>query len=171
MLAAIATASVTALADGKLEIVPTAATATVTADGRGRRTVPLPALRYDIQLLHSCSAPMTARSLSVTIADSHHVADAGTLDSGNGNTRFSVTIPEAQLAPVILSDFCTSDADVDGPTPTSLKTLPALLSASAALRCADDGGERTTYAAAPLDVVLICDTGPPDPDPGEDAVN
>jgi hypothetical protein len=155
---AVATASPSASADGTLEIVPTAATATVAADGRGRRPVRLPALHYEFQLLHSCRAPMTARSLSLTVADSHRFVDAAALAADNGNARLSVTIPAAQLAPVILSDFCAAEPASDD-TAESMKTLPALLSASASLRCASEDGERTIYNVAPLDVVLVCEAG------------
>ena len=69
----------------------------------------------------------------------------------------SINVPAAQIAPVAVEGFCTTgdDGEQQGTVARSL-TIPSVLSAQAALTCADDESTEITYASASLDVLLRC---------------
>jgi hypothetical protein len=62
--------------------------------------------------------------------------------------------------------FCV----VDDPDSADELQVAGLATASASLRCSDDGGDSVRYASSPLTVRLVCDRGE-DQEPAASAVD
>lgn len=139
-------------------IIASAATAPIVAGSSGRRTLRLPGLDFRFQFRLACRGAAQPLSLGVTIADTHRSLGAEELVSDVGVARTTIRIPSGQIAPVAIEGFCATDNVSSEIRPL---TLPALLSASASLRCGDDEHSSMQYASVPLDVVLVCE--PQDP--------
>lgn len=144
----------------RLDVIASAATAPVEASRAGRRAIRLPALTYRFQLRHACAVPARPMSLSLAVADSRQTIAGDDLAAANGIARLRLELPAGQIAPVAVDDFCVANAPRE--RRAAALTLPALLSASASLRCVDDARVTVTWATVPLDVVLVCrGPGPP----------
>ena len=152
--------------DKGFAIIASAATAQIAAGPTGRRTLRLPALNFRFQFQLACRGATQPLSLGVTIADTHRSLGTEALVSDVGVARTTIRIPSGQIAPVSIEGFCAAD---NGSSEARPLTLPALLSASASLRCGDDEHSSMQYASVPLDVVLVCE--PPEPPATEPSPN
>lgn len=144
-------AATAADADGQqtLDIIASAATAKLQPAGAGRRAAAIGALRFRFQLVYACPVDTRAESIALTVADSHRRLTEDELDGRA--VRLTLELPADQTAPVPVIDYCVEDSDAAEPL-----TLPAMLTASASLRCTGEESQQTIYRAAPLDVVLVC---------------
>jgi len=130
----------------------------------GRRPLQLPDLEYQFQVTLDCAESFTAQFLSVAIADSRRTIEGEAIDSKAAPSELTIAVPERQLAPIVVSDFCIDvSGDDDARVPASALersltslTIPAVLSAHASLVCSDGEMQEIAYSAQPLDVVLVC---------------
>lgn len=144
--------------DKGFAIIASAATAQIAAGPTGRRTLRLPALDFRFQFRLACPGATQPLSLGVTIADTHRSLGAEDLESEVGVAQTTIRIPSGQIAPVAVEGFCAAG---DVPNDARPLTLPALLSASASLRCGADETSFMQYSSVPLDVVLVCEPREP----------
>jgi len=129
----------------------------------GRRPLQLPGLAYLVRLTAGCGESFSAQAISVTIADSRRTIVGPSLGSDTEPTDLTIDVPEQQLPPIIVSDFCVArpTGESSGDTqysadPRATVVIPAVLSAHASLVCRNEEQEEITYASHPLDVVLVC---------------
>ena len=169
-LMTLTTAAVGDSLEHSLEIVATAAKATISEDDGGRRPIRLPTVRYSFQLLHRCARSYTPSSLILTVADSRRSFSAEDLAASDGVLRTYLDVPAEQIAPAIVNGFCSTGSDpIAGGSDRPVLTLASMMSATASLRCGNEADQRITYSAAPLDVVLVCDRPGTSADgPGDD---
>ena len=141
---------------GDLEVSASTPDVEVSTRPAGRNFMRLPALRYDVVLTTNCPDLLSARSVSLSIADTRIALDAERLNEGP-RLEISISVPAAQIAPVAVAGFCTDDdGEPAGPGARSVR-IPSVLSAQAALTCADDESTEITYASTSLDVLLRCE--------------
>ena len=140
---------------GDLEVSADTPEIEVSTRPAGRNFMQLPALRYDMVLTTNCPAQFAARAVSLSIADTRIALDADRLNQGS-RVEVSISVPAAQIAPVAVEGFCTADEGEQASTVARSLKIPSVLSAQAALTCADDQATEITYASAALDVVLRC---------------
>jgi len=150
-------ANVDSDAAGTLAIRPNVAAVTIAPGGSGRRPLRLPSLTFSFELAHACAPGYTPASLSVAIADSRRSLGRAVLVESEGMARIDMDVPSGQLPPLIVSDFCTAEDAANG-TVFSERVMSGVLSASASLRCENETESHTTYAVAPLDISLVCET-------------
>ena len=130
----------------------------------GRRPLQLPDLEYQFRLTLDCAESFTVQSLSVAIADSRRTIEGEAIGSIAVPSEMTIAVPERQLAPIVVSDFCIDvPGDDDARHPASALersisrlTIPAVLSAHASLVCSDGKTQEVAYSSQPLDVVLVC---------------
>jgi len=118
----------------------------------GRTEIYLSALQYSFGLEPSCTVGTALQAVSLAVADTRVSLGAEKLRA-NERILVELLVPAKQIGPVIAEDFCTVDGAT---TPDTPLTLPSVLSAQAALKCASATTEQTIYASKPLDVTLIC---------------
>lgn len=122
----------------------------------GRNFIRLPALEFRFAILARCQAARRPTAISLSIADTHVSALAGAPDSGAA-IELTVSIPAEQIGPVAVATFCENDgADQATDVPLSVR-IPSVLSAQAAMLCADDTSSQMTYTSKPLDVMIYCE--------------
>lgn len=122
----------------------------------GRNFINLPLLRYDFILTPSCPARSAIESVSLSIADTRVSLDRKELTPGP-RLELSIDVPAAQIAPVAVENFCTAHSDGQSRELRESLTIPALLSAQAALLCMTEDGGEMSYASKSLDVLLRCE--------------
>ena len=135
-------------------------TANVLPRGRERAPLQLPDLEYQFRIDAACRENLSAVALSVAVADTRRTFSAKQIDDG-ALQDVRLVIPAAQIAPVVIADFCVAENDTShtNPAEPSSLTVHAALSAQASLLCASDEDRSMKYASASLDVVLVCDQG------------
>lgn len=133
-------------------------TANVLPRGRERAPLQLPDLEYQFRIDAACRESLSPVSLSVAVADTRRTFTAKQIDDG-ALQDVRLVIPAAQIAPVVIADFCVAESDTGNTSPAapSSLTVHAALSAQASLLCAGDQDRSMKYASASLDVVLVCD--------------
>lgn len=151
-----------ALAKDTLTVAADAPTVTLTPRNPGRSFVRLPTLEYRFEIGAECSDERLPGSLSLNVADTRKSLPADKIVS-DGPTEVSLRIPAGQIAPLVIEDFCVTQAEEDGngigEAPSNL-TIPAALSAQASLLCEGDEDRAMTYVSRPLDVLLVCERTP-----------
>lgn len=139
------------------ELAVTASTPDVEVSTRpaGRNFVQLPDLRYHMVLTMRCPDLLSARAVSLSIADTRIALDAERLMEGP-QVEVSIDVPATQIAPVAIEDFCSGDDPETTDAGAHSLEIPSVLSAQAALTCASEDRTEMTYASASLDVHLRC---------------
>lgn len=128
-------------------------TVTIAPVAAGRQAILLPGISLSIAVTPACDSGWQARSLSLSIADIRRSATVAK-QAGQDEISFDFEIPGAQLAPVVIEDFCVIDgapAGEDAPL-----RLTGYMSAQAALRCSRDEEEKVTYSSKAFDVLVSC---------------
>ena len=123
-----------------------------------RNFMPLPALEYEVTVEHLCSAGTRPGRISLSVADTRvALSDI----SEPGSRTINLSIPEDQIPPVRVEEFCLADApDADGESRIS---IPAVLSVQGSLVCENDEGSRIVYGSTPLDIIVTCEREPDAP--------
>lgn len=156
--------------EGTRSITVTAATPLVSVlpGEPGRQFVELPALDYSFDVEARCNDEWIPTSLLLTVADSRAAFGASQLADGD-HQKFVLHIPQRQLSPIAIHDFCNLGSATDPLRFTTKKsaevdesalTVKAVLSAHASLLCRNDAEQRITYVSTPLDVTLKCSSTP-----------
>jgi hypothetical protein len=137
------------------ELSISASTPEVTVSTRtpSRNFMRLPALDFEFRVEMRCSATLAPGALSLSVADTR-ISLTGEEIADSASQQVSVTIPQGQIPPVRIEDFCLAD-DRD-PDDEEQVTIPAVLSVQGSLVCSDDSGSTITYSSTPLDVVVAC---------------
>jgi hypothetical protein len=155
ILSLLSLASVSAQA-GELELSANTPDISIQTRPAGRNFMRLPSLEYAFTIETSCPADLEPESVSLSIADTRIVLDAGDL-AANRSISVSVTVPAAQIGPVALNRFCAHGADEEARNSDSFVRIPSVLSAQAALICAGESASEITYASENLGVILHCE--------------
>ena len=142
--------------DQGLEIRAASASVAVSPGRAGRRSLPLPALEFVLEVAYRCEPGYAPASLSLTAADTRTTLDASDLAEEAGKALMDLVIPANQLPPLILSDFCTADDSAAG-TKFEERLIEGIATVSASLRCESESGPRASYASTTLDVSLACE--------------
>jgi len=145
-----------------LRLLASTPTVTISPLDEGRQPVMLPALSLTISAVPACDDGWQPRRLSLSVADIRRTASVSE-QAESAEITFDVEIPEAQLAPVVIEDFClASDA---GEGQETLLRLTGYMSAQGALRCSRGDEEKVSYTSKALDVLVKCaGTSAPDND-------
>jgi len=130
----------------------------------GRRPLQLPDLEYQFRLTLNCAESFTAQFLSVAVADSRRTIEGEAIGKNASPSELTIAVPERQLAPIVVSDFCIDVPGDDGAREAASNlerslasvTIPAVLSAHASLVCSNGETQEIAYSSRPLDVVLVC---------------
>lgn len=126
---------------------------TIAPVAAGRQPILLPGISLTIAVTPACDNGWQARKLSLSIADIRKSA-AVAEQPGEGEISFDFEIPGAQLAPVVIENFCViGDAPAAEHQPLR---LTGYMSAQAALRCGRDEEEKVTYSSKAFDVLVHC---------------
>lgn len=148
-----------ALADASLRLSADTPIVNVGPRNPGRGPLSLPDLEYRFNIDASCRDDMTPASLSLVIADTRRSFDTDQIDSG-GLKDVRLKVPAAQIAPVVIADFCVAEAVgaelVLQAAAVSPLTVRAALSAQASLMCAGEGTQSIVYTSEALDLLLVC---------------
>ncbi len=127
---------------------------------QGRREfIRLPTLQYNLDIQQRCPTELKPANLSVSVADTRQTISADELLNASP-LAMKLSIPEEQIAPVAVADFCVTpeeDSEIqNGPSKTVLR-INDILSLQAALSCSSETGSKIIYASLALDVELHCD--------------
>jgi hypothetical protein len=139
-------------------------TPTVEVKPRNRERAPLvlPDLEFQIQIDAVCADSTTPASLSLGVADTRRSFSSAQILAGEFQT-VRLQVPAKQIAPVVIKDFCVSDAEFDNSSdPAGLQlpvTIPAALSAQASFLCVGDNAYAMHYSSTALAVILHCVDG------------
>ena len=131
---------------------------TVAPRRAGRVILRLPSLSYALTVNAYCDKNWQPASVSISIADIRKSFDAEQLQAG-AVLQSELQVPSNQLAPLRVERFCNDDEQEDfqpDSTNDNKITIPAVLSAQASLRCANESEQSITYVTKPLDVTLEC---------------
>ncbi|MDH3439810.1 MAG: hypothetical protein OEM63_03585 [Gammaproteobacteria bacterium] len=139
---------------GELGLTANAPEVSIPTRPDGRNFMRLPELEYNIVADMLCPDGLARESLSLSIADTR-VTRAIDAETGS-RLELSVRVPAAQIGPVAVNQFCTAENVAAGGRRTL--RIPSVLSAQAALLCVSETGREMTYASAPLDVMLLCES-------------
>lgn len=122
-----------------------------------RAPLQLPDLEYNFRVDAVCRDNLVPASLSLAVADTRRTFDAEQIVAGALN-EFRLLVPAAQIAPVVVANYCVADGDNEGDvTSASSLTVYAALSAQASLLCIGDADRSMKYASTNLDVMLVCE--------------
>lgn len=127
---------------------------TISPVGEGRQPVLLPAISVTISATAVCDPGWTPRKLSLGVADIRKTAIVPKQPEST-EVVFEVEIPQEQLAPVVIENFCLASDQGRAAEPAQLR-LAGYMSAQAALRCATEAEEKVSYASRVFDVLLNC---------------
>ena len=135
-----------------LEATASMASASVGPAAGLKRTIRLPALDFEFDLLAFCPEEQRPLSVSASIADTRQSFEVRAVD-GQHHASALVTVPAAQIAPVVTENFC-----MDG-DPQSLQSLhlAGTLTAQISLRCGAEEAQSAYFLSVPLDVRLVCE--------------
>ncbi len=118
-----------------------------------RRLISLPSLEYVLTIGPQCATNMRAEAISVSVADTRKTYSGKDIDH-QASVEISLTVPQQQIAPIAIHDFC--QADDSKPNRDSVLYLNDVLTAQLSLRCAGDSARSIVYATLPLGVDLQC---------------
>lgn len=140
------------------ELVVSANTPDVEVSTRpaGRNFMRLPTLRYEFVLTANCPGILSARSVSLSIADTRVAVGQDEITAGS-RLEMSVAVPATQIAPIAVEDFCAPDDREAGQNEPATLRIPSILSVQAALTCGDEESSEVTYVSESLDVLLRCE--------------
>lgn len=136
-----------------LRLVASTPTVTIGPVNGGRQPVMLPSLSLTISTVAACETGWKPRQLSLSIADIRKTAAVAD-PPDSGEVTFDVEIPGAQLAPVVIENFCL--ASNQGADEEQLLLLTGYMSAQGALRCSRGEEERVSYTSKAFDVLVKC---------------
>jgi len=135
-----------------IEAIATTATASVRPAPGPKRTIVLPSLDYELSLSAFCPEGQLPVSTSASIADTRRKFEFG---EANGEKQAStrLTVPAAQIAPVVTDNFCSAGEQ------QSLQTLEVtgVLTAQISLRCGVEEAQSAYFLNLPLSVQLVCE--------------
>ncbi len=118
-----------------------------------RRLISLPSLEYVLTIEPQCAMNTRAEAISVSVADTRKTFSGKDIGQ-QASIEISLTIPQQQIAPIAIHEFCLADDNKqDG---DSVLYLNDVLTAQLSLRCAGDNARSIIYATLPLDVDLQC---------------
>ena len=158
------------MADDALSISAQAPVVPLPLRAPGRHSLRLPTLEYRFEIQVRCTANRSPESLSLSVADTRHSFAANEI-TANGATEFSLSIPAGQIPPVVIDGFCIARGDDNRDRETDSRdriTIPAALSAQAALLCGSEEDSAMTYVSRPLDVSLVCKRPAAEENSGDD---
>ena len=124
-------------------------------------------LSFAITMDYRCSAPATAQTAIVSVADSTAAIEPG---EATGQQGLTIAVPRSQLVGLNPDQACPADLDPSPESepdrPWALQHVPGAFAAYATLVCADEatGSTATGTAAVPLDVWVRCPVGAPKAD-------
>jgi hypothetical protein len=136
-------------ADGELLVEFDAAVAKI-ALRSSSRPIQLPSLTFAVRIEASCSTPLAAKSISISIADTRINVQA----DDTGLIEKTIRVPTKQLGPITVNDFCVVGGDASSGQQLQLRDA---LSAQLSLRCSGETQESMTYETVALEVALQCD--------------
>lgn len=113
------------------------------------QAIQLPSLTFTVSIEANCPLTYTTGTISISIADTRVRTEL----VADGPTQQSIRVPEKQLGPIAVSDFCIAGAD---PGSAQQLQLRDALSAQLSLRCVGENKESMTYSTVPLEVSLQC---------------
>ena len=136
---------------------------TISRLDHNRRPLRLDTLDIPIRVEAECEPGTNAASISISIADTR---EAHRFSESSGPVYIDTTLqlPDRQIAPIVIEEFCTSDEGANG-VPQLL--VPDAFTAQVSLHCAGESHQSMHYAVAPIDLRLNCD-GDTEPRPGPD---
>lgn len=128
------------------------ANASIAPAARQKRTIQLPALDFEFDLLASCPEGQQPLSVSASIADTRQRLELRAVN-GKHQANAVVTVPAAQIAPVVTQGFCSAE------DPATLRSLDiaGTLTAQISLRCGAEDAQSAYFLSLPLDVRLVCE--------------
>jgi hypothetical protein len=118
----------------------------------GPRTIQLPQMTFALRIDALCGAGMRAASASVSISDTRRSLGPEQLGDLTG-TELTIRVPQKQLAPLTIENFCFSDIAVGENDDLYIADA---LSAQVSLRCVGENQHSIIYRVAPLDIALRC---------------
>ena len=139
--------------EASLRVTSTTPDVNINIRSNGAYAIKLPVLQFEFRIDAACSAGLMPESVLLSVADTRKRIAANDLDS-TADGSITMRIPAKQLAPLSAEGFCV-EAD-DGAKQEAV-TVRGILSAQAALLCADETEQQVTYASRSLDVTLTCD--------------
>jgi hypothetical protein len=146
-----------ATADDTLLINSATATVSIQPQPPGRNFLRLPSIEFSFDIELVCHDDRTAGSLSLTVADTREFLGADEIASSELE-GIVVLVPEKQLAPLAVDNFCVQDTTVAATRRREERiVVPDVLSAHASLLCAAEDSQTMTYVSRPLDIVLTCE--------------
>jgi hypothetical protein len=136
----------------KLEVGAVPAVVHVKALPKGRRSIRLPALEFELRIQANCGSESKAQSVSISIADTRRTFNDDIL-ANISDELLTFSISARQLAPVAVEGFCLLNDDRELVQELLIQDAVSIHSS---LRCAGDDDESITYASHALDVMLQC---------------
>lgn len=133
-----------------LGVVAEPAIAVIEIQEGGRKLVQLPELEFLLSVSTRCAARGRPESVSITIADTRKTLRGEDLEAAT-SVDVPVRVAARQLAPFALQGFC-----VDPAAEGDSIMLTSALTAQASLRCARGEQQSIVFAAAPLDIWVVC---------------
>jgi hypothetical protein len=123
----------------------------------GRNLIQLPSIEVSFSIATRCNGDLTPESLMLSVADTYKTLSAEQL-AGDDSQQVVLGIPEKQIAPVAIGDFCIADeSDSPGEDGANQLLIRDALSAQASLLCVNEAERKTVYASQPLDIQLNCE--------------
>ncbi len=137
---------------GHIDVTAPPATALLAPVSAGRSLVSLPGLDYALDIDVNCGEQASPVSVSVSVNDTQRTLTGEAL--AQADEPVTLSVPEQQVSPVALENFCALDGDQ---LPVSAELLVEdIVTAHLSLRCATDDDEWIIYASSALDVTLTC---------------
>lgn len=153
-------AGAAATAEDMLRVTTEVAAVKISPRPAGQNFVRLPTVEFSFNVEIVCRAELIAGSLSLSIADTRRNFKPSEITSA-ALEKITVTVPEKQIAPVPVDDFCLADDSAPaGLRPAEQMIVPHVMSAHASLLCAAGDAKNMTYVSRPLDVLLTCERQP-----------
>jgi hypothetical protein len=118
----------------------------------GPRIIRLPQMIFALRIEMQCGAGTRAESASVSISDTRHSLAPEQLGDATG-TELTISVPQKQLAPLTIENFCFSDIAMGDSEDLHIADA---LSAQVSLRCVGENQHSIIYRVAPLDIALRC---------------
>ena len=114
----------------------------------------LPSITYVVRATASCPELQSAKSISISIADTRvsvELVEDETVET-------TIRVSNKQLGPVSAKNFClaNTETDADGAGVTESIQIDNALSAQMSLRCVGEQDESIRYESAVLSVALQC---------------
>lgn len=138
--------------DSRLLVEFDAAVAKIALRSSGR-PIQLPSLTFAVRIEAICPVLLEARTISISIADTRVNFRPDNL-ANTGPIEETIRVPEKQLGPIAVNDFCIAGDDVN--TAQQLQIRDAL-TAQLSLRCVGENRESIHYETVALELALQCD--------------